>query len=177
MRSLLNPRPGVSETLTRLQMEIRAFVACIALALFFATPALSAVTVDDVSQGLTCQCGCGLTVANCNHPECSFSVPMRGEISRMIDKGMDRPAIIAIYRTKFGEKILSAPTTEGFNLLAWVMPFLALLVGGGLIVMMLGRWRHETPSLPEASEGAGPTAATIDPSLREQLDAEVKRQL
>ena len=31
----------------------------------------------------------------------------------MIDKGMDRPAIIAVYRAKFGEKILSAPTTEG----------------------------------------------------------------
>jgi hypothetical protein len=50
-------------------------------------------------------------------------------------------------------------------------------VGGGLIVMMLGRWRHETPSLPEASEGAAPPAAAIDPQLREQLDAEVKRQL
>jgi cytochrome c-type biogenesis protein CcmH len=167
----------VSDAVTRTAVTIRVFAACIALALLFATPALSAVTLDDVSQGLTCQCGCGLTVANCNHPECSFSVPLRGEISRMIEKGMDRPAIIAIYRTKFGEKILSAPTTEGFNLLAWVMPFLALLVGGGLIVMMLGRWRHETPSLPAGSDGASPAAAAIDPQLREQLDAEVKRHL
>ncbi len=45
----------------------------------------------------------------------------------LLDKGMDRPAIIAIYRTRYGEKILSAPTTEGFNLLAWVMPFCAFL--------------------------------------------------
>ena len=97
--------------MTRLPIKTRAFAVSIALALLFATPVFSAATVDDVSQGLTCQCGCGLTVANCNHPECSFSVPLRGEISRMIDKGMDRPAIIAIYRAKFGEKILSAPTT------------------------------------------------------------------
>ena len=92
----------------------------------------------------------------------------------MIDKGMDRPAIIAMYRTKFGEKILSAPTTEGFNLLAWVMPFFALIVGGGLIVLMLGRWRHQSPSLPESVAQRVPV---IDPKLREKLEAEVKGQL
>jgi cytochrome c-type biogenesis protein CcmH len=162
---------------TRLPASIRAFAACIALALFFATAGFSATTVDDVSQGLTCQCGCGLTVANCNHPQCSFSVPLRGEIAGMLDKGMGRPAIIAFYRKKFGEKVLSAPTTEGFNLLAWVVPFLALFVGGGFIVLMLGRWRHETPSLPTGSEAGGERGPAIDPKLREQLEAEVKGQL
>ena len=161
----------------RLAISIRAIVASLALSLLIAPPVFSATTVDDVSQGLTCQCGCGLTVANCNHPECSFSVPLRGEISRMLDKGMDRPAIIAIYRAKFGEKILSAPTTEGFNLLAWVMPFFALIAGGGFIVMMLGRWRHQTPSVPGGSGAPPGSIAAIDPKLREKLDAEVKGQL
>jgi cytochrome c-type biogenesis protein CcmH len=163
--------------LTRLATSIRAIAACVALALFFASPAFAKATVDDVSQGLTCQCGCGLTVANCNMPTCGFSVPLRGEIAGMIDKGMDRPAIIAIYRTKFGEKILSAPTAEGFNLLAWVMPFFALFVGGGFIVLMLGRWRHETPPLPSGSEAAAERVPIIDPKLREKLQAEVKGQL
>ena len=143
----------------------------------FAVPAFATTTIDGVSEGLTCQCGCGLTVANCNHPECSFSVPMRGEISKMIDKGMDRPAIIAIYRAKFGEKILSAPTTEGFNLLAWIMPFAALIIGGGFIVKMLGRWRHQTPSLPSGPDALSERVPVIDPKLRERLDAEVKGQL
>jgi cytochrome c-type biogenesis protein CcmH len=141
--------------------------------LFVTAPLLAATTVDDVAQGLTCQCGCGLTVANCNHPECSFSVPMRGEIQRMIDGGMERPAIIAFYRKKYGEKILSAPTAEGFDLLAWVMPFFALAAGGGLIVMVLGRWRQETAS-PTSFDRNIPA---IDPKLRERLDAEVKDQL
>ena len=153
--------------------RIWTIIAAIGLVIFVTSPLLAKTTVDDVSQGLTCQCGCGLTVANCNHPECSFSVPLRGEISRLIDKGLDRPAIIAMYRAKFGEKILSAPTTEGFNLLAWVMPFFAIIVGGGAIVMMFGRWRNETP--PAAS--VDDRVSVIDPKLREQLDAEVKRQL
>jgi len=152
-------------------------VAFLALGLFLSTPVFAATTVDDVAQGLTCQCGCGLTVANCNMPTCGFSVPLRGEISSMIDKGIDRPAIISFYRKKYGEKILSAPTAEGFNLLAWVMPFFALIVGGGFIVLMLGRWRHETPSLPAGSEAVAERVPVIDPKLREELEAEVKGQL
>ena len=154
-----------------------AFLACVALLLAAVTTSHAAIAVDDVAQGLTCQCGCGLTVANCNMPTCGFSVPMRGEIATMIDKGMDRPAIISFYRQKYGEKILSAPTTEGFNLLAWIMPFFALVTGGGLIVMVLGRWRHATESLPGGSDAIADRAAAIDPRLREKLEAEVKGQL
>ncbi len=158
----------------RLPTSIAALAICLVVALFFTAPVFSVTTVDDVSQGLTCQCGCGLTVANCNMPSCGFSVPMRGEISRMIDKGMERTAIIATFRAKYGEKILSAPTTEGFNLLAWVMPFFALFVGGGFIVMVLGRWRHQTPPRSSSDD---PIRPVIDPKLREKLDAEVKGQL
>jgi cytochrome c-type biogenesis protein CcmH len=160
-----------------LSAGIRVLVALVGLALFFPAPGFSSTTVDDVAQGLTCQCGCGLTVANCNMPTCGFSVPLRAEIASMIDKGMDRPAIISFYRAKYGEKILSAPTTEGFNLLAWVMPFFALVVGGGFIALMLGRWRHETPSLPAGSETLAERIPGIDPKLREKLAAEVKGQL
>jgi cytochrome c-type biogenesis protein CcmH len=159
--------------LRRLIIAGRVVVAALAMLLFVTSAGLAAATVDDVSQGLTCQCGCGLTVANCNHPECNFSVPMRGDIQRMIDEGQDRPAIIAFYRKEYGEKILSAPTTEGFNLLAWIMPFFAIATGGGLIVMVLGKWRHQTPA-PAPVEQSVPV---IDPKLREKLDAEVKDRL
>ena len=96
---------------------------------------------QEIAEGLTCQCGCGLTVANCNHPNCSFSVPMRERIDTMLAHGKGRAEIISYFRKQYGEKILSAPTTQGFNLLAWTMPFVALLVGGGLVVLMMGRWR------------------------------------
>ncbi len=158
-------------------MRLSAGVAFLTLVLFMGAPAFSSTIVDDVAQGLTCQCGCGLTVANCNMPTCGFSVPMRGEISKMLDQGMDRPAIISLYRKKYGEKILSAPTTEGFNLLAWIMPFFALTVGGGSIVLMLGRWRHQSPSLPAGSDAVAERVPVIDPRLREKLEAEVKGHL
>jgi cytochrome c-type biogenesis protein CcmH len=127
-------------------------------------------TLATVSQGLTCQCGCGLTVANCNHPTCSFSVPVREQIESMIGKGQSGAQIIAFYRQKYGEKILSAPTTEGFNLVAWVMPFLVVVLGGAVIVYMANRWR----SLPAAGRAS---VAESPQSDAPQFDAELKNRL
>jgi cytochrome c-type biogenesis protein CcmH len=139
------------------------------------TFALETTTNAQVSEGLTCQCGCGLTVANCNMPTCSFSVPMRHEIDRMIGEGKTRAQIIAFYRRQYGEKVLSAPTTEGFNLLAWTMPFIALALGGGAMVLAVGRWRSNPPPGPADSKpGAAP--ASFDPELRRKLEKELEER-
>jgi len=129
-------------------------------------------SVDAVAEGLTCQCGCGLTVANCNHPQCEFSVPMRTQIEGMITRGMSRSAILATFRAKYGEKILSAPTTEGFNLMAWLTPFGVLLAGGALIFGAFGRWRSHAPETPPPtppSEGS-----PFDPELRARLESAIR---
>jgi cytochrome c-type biogenesis protein CcmH/NrfF len=62
-------------------------------------------------------------------------------------------------------------------LLAWVMPFAAVLIGGGFVVLMLGRWRRATPSLPPGPEAVAQRIPLIDPKLREQLDDQVREQL
>lgn len=129
-------------------------------------------TNAQISEALTCQCGCGLTVANCNMPTCGFAVPIRGEIDGMIGKGLTRAAIVAAFRQKYGEKVLSAPTTEGFNLLAWLMPFAALAVGGGLMAFAIGRWRSADshPGLAQANT----SATSFDSELRHRLEDELK---
>jgi cytochrome c-type biogenesis protein CcmH/NrfF len=136
---------------------------------------------QEIAEGLTCQCGCGLTVANCNHPNCSFSVPMRERIDTMLAHGKGRAEIISYFRKQYGEKILSAPTTQGFNLLAWTMPFVALLVGGGLVVLMMGRWRGGAPAPPQApgdpGSGNSGKSGKSDSALRERLERELRERL
>ncbi len=100
---------------------------------------------------------------------------MRAEIDGMIRKGMSRAQIIAFYRHKYGEKVLSAPTTEGFNLLAWTMPFIALVLGGGLIALVVGRWRHNLPSAPSGSQPPA-EPSSFDPELRRRLENELKER-
>jgi cytochrome c-type biogenesis protein CcmH len=144
----------------------------------------AATSRQEIAESLTCQCGCGLTVANCNHPNCSFSVPTRERIDTMLAHGMGRAEIIAYFRKQYGEKILSAPTTQGFNLLAWTMPFAALLVGGGLVVLMMGRWRGGPPAIPQSPAGSGSgnsdNSRKSDASasaLRERLERELRERL
>ena len=136
------------------------------------TFAAETTTNAEVFEGLTCQCGCGLTVANCNMPTCAFAVPMRQEIDQMIAKGMTRAQIIAFYRKQYGEKILSAPTTEGFNLLAWTMPFIALMVGGGAMMLAVGRWHSSAP----ANSKPGTQPPSFDPELRRRLEKELEER-
>ncbi len=134
-----------------------------------------APTNAQISEGLTCQCGCGLTVANCNMPTCGFSVPMRREIDRMIGQGMTRVQIISFFRHEYGEKVLSAPTAEGFNLLAWTMPFIALVLGGGAMAVAVGRWHSRRPPAPADSKpGAEPSS--FDPELRHRLEKELEER-
>ncbi|MBV8358093.1 MAG: cytochrome c-type biogenesis protein CcmH [Deltaproteobacteria bacterium] len=130
-------------------------------------------SLQEVSEGLTCQCGCGLTVANCNHPQCGFSVPVRQQIETMIAQGMGREQIIGFFRAKYGEKILSAPTTEGFNLLAWIIPFAAVFAGCFIIVGAISRWRA-TPVIQAEALPNGPIS--YDPELKHRLEQEIREQ-
>ena len=88
---------------------------------------------------------------------------------------MGRAQIVAFYRHEYGEKVLSAPTTEGFNLLAWTMPFIALFVGGGLIVLAFGRWRSAPPLIP-AGDGPAGAAPSFDPELKRRLEKELEER-
>ncbi len=93
----------------------------------------------------------------------------------MIGEGKTRAQIIAFYRREYGEKVLSAPTTEGFNLLAWTMPFIALVLGGGAIVLAFGRWHSHPPPAPSDSKPGAPPA-TFDPELRRKLEKELEER-
>lgn len=113
-----------------------------------------AVSFTDIEESLTCQCGCGLTVHSCNHVNCGSALPLRDEIRAQMAEGKDREAILAHFAAKYGEKILSAPTTTGFNLLAWVMPFVLVLVGAALVGLTVLRWRRSSPASGGAEDAS-----------------------
>jgi len=130
----------------------------------------------EVETALTCQCGCGLTVHSCNHLNCSSAIPLKEEIRAEIGAGRSLTEILTRFETKYGEKILSAPTTRGFNLAAWVVPFVAIGLGGLFVGVILRRWRgsHDAhhPAAPEAA--AAPSAA--ERKLRERLERELRER-
>jgi cytochrome c-type biogenesis protein CcmH len=120
-----------------------------------ATPA----SFQDVEESLTCQCGCGLTVHSCNHLQCGSAIPLREEIRAQMKEGKDKEAILAYFSVKYGEKILSSPTTSGFNLVAWVTPFVLLGVGGVFVGVTVIRWTGRGRAAPVSTVPPPPPAA------------------
>lgn len=100
---------------------------------------------SDVEEALTCQCGCGLTVAACNHLECSFAIPVRKDVDESLAKGETGEQILDRYKKEYGEKVLSSPIAEGFNILAWVAPYFAIFTSGLLMFVFLRRRAMQPP--------------------------------
>ena len=66
--------------------------------------------------------------------------------------------------------ILAAPPKTGFNLLAWLVPPLALLIGGGALALVLRAMRREhRKRAAEPSQGAAglePYLTAVDRDIR-----------
>lgn len=127
---------------------------------------------QELEESLTCQCGCGLTVHACNHLQCPSAIPLRQEIREQMAMGLGREEILAHFQQKYGEKILSSPTTTGFNLAAWVMPFALLLLGTAFVAVTLRRWRRRGATAPHVEVPAPPGGAP-----RNDLERELEREL
>ena len=130
-------------------------------------------TQTDIEEALTCQCGCGLTVHSCNHVQCPSGIPLKEEITAQLALGKTRAEVLTYFATKYGEKILSAPTTTGFNLVAWVTPFAVVFVAAGLVVMASRRWRRATT--PASPPTPSPERRAEDDERRARLAAELDR--
>jgi cytochrome c-type biogenesis protein CcmH len=142
-----------------------AAMLALVLGLGGATAFAATVTTKEIEESLTCQCGCGLTVHSCNHLQCGSAIPLKQEVATLVEQGLARDAILIRFRDKYGEKILAAPTTEGFNLTAWVLPFVVLGLGIGVVLVTVRRWTGRE----EAAEAAVSQPA-IDEASRRRLD-------
>jgi len=84
----------------------------------------------DVSSDLRCPTCTGLSVLDSDAP---FSVQIKNEVKEQLASGKDKDAILKFFTERYGPWILRAPPKEGVHLLAWLLPFGALLIGPLLI--------------------------------------------
>lgn len=151
---------------------MRLFSAALLALTVLATGTATYAGQREVEERLACQCGCGLTVHACNHLQCSFAVPVREDIAKSLAAGQREDEIIARYVAEYGEKVLSAPTYEGFNLLAWWGPYAALIAGG------FGLWlaiRRMNRSGLAAEAAGGAAQKEISQSARDEIKRELER--
>jgi cytochrome c-type biogenesis protein CcmH len=104
--------------------------------------------VHDLGHRLMCVCGCNQVLLECNHVGCTYSDRMRTELVAAVDKGDNDDLTLQWFVQKYGTTVLAAPTTKGFNRVAWVMPYLALLLGLATVVLIVRRWKSRPLLLP-----------------------------
>ena len=95
--------------------------------------------LEDLENQLMCKCDdkCGKVLINCT---CSTSDKTRAKFSKMLESGLTVEQIVKMQVDKYGETVLSAPTKFGFNLTAWMTPFIALVAGGFGVRKVLLAW-------------------------------------
>jgi cytochrome c-type biogenesis protein CcmH len=142
--------------------------AILALALAMAAPALAQepqATLPDIEDEVMCPvCGTTLELAS----ESQQAVRERELVRDLILEGKSKEEIKDALVAEFGEEVLALPDDEGFDLVAWLVPGLAIVAAGVAIFVGLRRWRAATPTPEEPVEPLGAEDA-------KRLDADLER--
>jgi cytochrome c-type biogenesis protein CcmH/NrfF len=96
---------------------------------------------NNLGHRLMCVCGCNQILLECNHVGCTYSDRMRGELVAGLDRGENDDLALQDFVQKYGPAVLAAPTGTGFDRVAWIMPFLALVLGLLTTIFIVLAWR------------------------------------
>lgn len=128
----------------------------------------------EIQNSLACYCGCGMTIQGClGGMICSESKAVSKEVTALMQEGKDKPEVLQAMVVKYGERILAAPTKEGFNLTAWMLPFIALIAGGFIVARVISGWKKQIPATATAAVSVKEENAAADP-YQERFERELK---
>lgn len=125
-----------------------------------------ALTSSEVEGELMCNCGCGDLLVNCT---CGEADELRGIIGNMIDEGKSKDEIVDAFVARFGDVILSAPPKRGFNLIAYIMPFVGLLLGITILIWFVSRWKR----VAAATASPDGRVSELDPEMEDRIKSEL----
>ena len=135
----------------------------VSLIALLALPALAlGLTVNDVAREVRCP--------TCNTPLNVSSAPvalrMKAYIGQRIEAGWTKQRIIDGLVDEFGPTVLATPPKSGFDLIAWLVPALAVALGLAAIPVVARTWARRAPA-------AGPSIAPPSDEEMRRLDEEL----
>jgi cytochrome c-type biogenesis protein CcmH len=138
------------------------------LALGLAAPALASErhpTLGELEGEVMCPT-CKTTLDQSSAP---IADRIRQFISARIAAGDTKSEIKQKLVDQFGPAVLAEPSKHGFNLLAWVLPFVGIGLGAAALGILAWRWTRSRES------AAAPAGAPVDPELERRVDEELAR--
>ena len=128
---------------------------------------------NQVGGLLRCPVCQGLSVSD---SPSEMAVNMKGQVRELLQRGYTEEQILAYFERSYGQFVLLKPKFEGVNRLVWILPLLALLLGGTIVIFKLRNLeRAPVVKTTTDAERRTPNAAAEDPYLarvRELMNGE-----
>ena len=131
-----------------------------------------AARIDRLGHQVMCVCGCNQILLECNHVGCSYSTRMRDELTAAVTRGDSDNNVLQWFIQNYGTAVLAVPTATGFNRLAWIMPYFALVFGIALVVGIVWIWKKR-PLAPHSAIPVPAHGVEID-QFRQQARRETE---
>jgi cytochrome c-type biogenesis protein CcmH len=148
-----------------------AQVAALSATAFFLLGAAGPATrFSEIGHQMMCICGCNQILLECNHVGCPASNGMRNELMASLTRGDSDSLVEQSFVQKYGPTVLAAPTREGFDSAAYIVPFAALILGFGLIVLVIRAWKNRPT--PVVASGMHPVRGAALEHFRAQARKE-----
>ncbi|HUI83719.1 MAG TPA: cytochrome c-type biogenesis protein CcmH [Candidatus Binatia bacterium] len=129
--------------------ELRfAQLALVALLAMLFLGADSDARFNRLGHQLMCMCGCNQILLECNHVGCTYSDRMRNELEAGIARGDSDSLVLQAFVQKYGNTVLAAPTSTGFNRVAWIMPFAVFVAAVFVTVWLVRLWKSRAVAQP-----------------------------
>ncbi len=178
------PRSQSKTRLTRFSHSVHKMAALMPLKRFRMVPAIllgtllllgagdDSARVDRLGHKMICMCGCNQILLECNHLRCPSLTPMHAELVAAVDRGDADDAIVQSFVQEYGAVVLAAPTTRGFDRIAWIMPYAALVLGILLVAFVVRVWRNRPLPAPVGvpTPVAGPELDRFRAQARKETD-------
>lgn len=151
---------------------IASLVGLLASLLFLGTVAAQGGPVTDdqvnaVAKQLNCPVCENVPLDVCETQAC---VQWRDLIRQKLAAGETPDQIVAYFRATYGDRVLQSPPREGLAGLVWILPFVGLIVGVVILVVVLRKMAAQVAT----AEAQVTQAATAADEYRERLERELK---
>jgi cytochrome c-type biogenesis protein CcmH len=123
-------------------------------------------SLADIEDEVMCPI-CGTTLQLSQSPQADRE---RAFIQRLVAEGRSKEEIKDALVAEYGSEVLALPESDGFDLAAWVVPGLAILLAGGAIGVGLWRWRRR-----DRGAAPGPEPEVLDAAESERLSSDLAR--
>ena len=115
-------------------MKLKIFVSILFLNIYVSVYSIEKIDENTIQKNLRCLVCQGQSIADSNS---DFALTLKMVVKDLINQGKTEQEIYNFLSDKYGDWILYKPKINPQNLLLWGLPYMALIIGGVIIVVLI----------------------------------------